>query len=311
MLETITDLYDKHIVLAGDFNFFFDTSLDSYRGKPTLKNKSIAKFIELKEKFDLCDIWRIRNPKTKIFTFRQKHDSGLIQRRLDYLYISNSMQVSVENTDVLASLLTDHSPVTFSCFKNEESNRGRGLWKLNNSLIENVEYVLQMKKFIFDTLNELFNENILDDQVKWEYLKYNISKYTINFSKELAKNTNKTTADLETKLRHYEKHENHVYNIDYKVCKQLSYNKNLEQDKKFFEHILKIESILKLWCMRLLTLEGRITVFKSLAISKVIHLLLITKIRNNTIDFMYKIQKKFIWQGKKTQIKHGTLCNEY
>ena len=36
MLETIKDLHDKHIVLAGDFNFFFDTSLDSYGGKPTL-----------------------------------------------------------------------------------------------------------------------------------------------------------------------------------------------------------------------------------------------------------------------------------
>ena len=29
MLETIKDLYDKHIVLTGDFNLFFDTSLDS------------------------------------------------------------------------------------------------------------------------------------------------------------------------------------------------------------------------------------------------------------------------------------------
>ena len=77
-----------------------------------------------------------------------------------------------------------------------------------------------MKKFILDTLNELFNENILDDQVKWEYLKYNIRKYTIKFSKELAKNTNKTIDDLETKLRHYEKHENYVDNVHYKVCKQ-------------------------------------------------------------------------------------------
>ena len=76
------------------------------------------------------------------------------------------MQVSMKNTDVLASLLTDHSPITFSYFKNEESNRGRGLWKLNNSLIENEEYVLQMKKFILNTFNELFTENILDDQVK-------------------------------------------------------------------------------------------------------------------------------------------------
>ena len=76
MLETTKDLYDKHIVLAGDFNFFFDKSLGSCGGKTTLKKKSIAKFIELEEKFDLCDIWRTTNPKTKRFTFRQKHVSG-------------------------------------------------------------------------------------------------------------------------------------------------------------------------------------------------------------------------------------------
>ena len=76
-----------------------------------------------------------------------------------------------------------------------------------------------MKKFILDTLNELFNENILDDQVIWEYLKYNIRKYTIKFSKELAKNTNKTIDDLETKLKLYENYKNYVDNIDYKVCK--------------------------------------------------------------------------------------------
>ena len=69
MLETIKDLYDKHIVLAGDFNFFFDTSLDSYGGKPTLKKKSIAKFIELKKKFDLCDTWRIKTLKLKDLLF--------------------------------------------------------------------------------------------------------------------------------------------------------------------------------------------------------------------------------------------------
>ena len=93
------------------------------------------------------------------------------------------MQISVKNTDVLASILTDHSPITFFCFKNEESNRGRGFWKFSKNLIENEEYVLQIEKFILDTLNELFNENILDDQVKWEYLKYNIRKYIIHFLK--------------------------------------------------------------------------------------------------------------------------------
>ena len=78
-----------------------------------------------------------------------------------------------------------------------------------------------MKKLILDTLNELLNVSILDDQVKWEYLKCNIKRYTINFSKKLAKKkTNKKIADLETKLKHFEKHyKNYVDNIYYKVCK--------------------------------------------------------------------------------------------
>ena len=60
--------------------------------------------------------------------------------------------------------------------------------------------------------------------------------------------------------------------------------------------------------MRHLTLRGGITVFKSLAVSKVIHLLLITKLHNNTIDLLHKIQKNFTWQW---QIKHSTLYNGY
>ena len=63
--------------------------------------------------------------------------------------------------------------------------------------------------------------------------------------------------------------------------------------------------------MRQLTLEGRITVFKSLAVSKVIYLLLITKLHDNTIDLFHKIHKNFIWQGKKAKIKHITLCNDF
>ena len=63
--------------------------------------------------------------------------------------------------------------------------------------------------------------------------------------------------------------------------------------------------------MRQLTLEGRITVFKFLALSKVIRHLFITKLHNNTIDLLYKIQKNFIWQGRNVKIKHSTLCNGY
>ena len=50
-----------------------------------------------------------------------------------------------------------------------------------------------------------------------------------------------------------------------------SYNKNREQDKNFRKHIVQIDNILKLWRMRHITLDGRITVLKSFAVSKVIY----------------------------------------
>ena len=63
--------------------------------------------------------------------------------------------------------------------------------------------------------------------------------------------------------------------------------------------------------MRNLTLEGKVTVFKALAISKIVHLTLITNITSSTIKELNKIQKEFIWKNKNPQIKHTALCNNY
>ena len=65
--------HEKQIVLTGNFSLFFDSNLEAKGGKQILKEKSVARMIELKEEYDLCDIWRIRNPLEKSFTFRQNH----------------------------------------------------------------------------------------------------------------------------------------------------------------------------------------------------------------------------------------------
>ena len=54
--------------------------------------------------------------------------------------------------------------------------------------------------------------------------------------------------------------------------------------------------------MRQLTLGEGITVFNSLAVSKVIHLLLITKPYNNRIDLLHKIQKTLFGKGKRQKL---------
>ena len=90
-----------------------------------------------------------------------------------------------------------------------------------------------------------------------------------------------------------------------------SYNKKLEQEKNLLNHIVKIQNILKLWKLRNLSVEGRIVVFKSLVISKLIHLALVTEIPTSTTNLLIKVQIEFAWKGKKTKIQTRTLCKDY
>ena len=69
MLSSIPNIINKNVILGSDFSLFFNTSFETQGGNPILKKKSLAKLIEVKETLDLCDIWRIRNPKSKRFTF--------------------------------------------------------------------------------------------------------------------------------------------------------------------------------------------------------------------------------------------------
>ena len=117
----------KNIIFGGDFNLIFDCKFNASGRNPILKKKSLAKLIEIKETLYSSDIWRIRNPKVKRFTFWQNHVSsngGLI-----LFLISNTLQESIIKTDVLASFCTNYSPIFFSLQLKDMPTRGKSFWK--------------------------------------------------------------------------------------------------------------------------------------------------------------------------------------
>ena len=64
-------LYDtKTIVFADDNKLFYTQKLEAMGGNLVLKKISISKLLEITEKYDLINIWRVRNPSSKRFTFR-------------------------------------------------------------------------------------------------------------------------------------------------------------------------------------------------------------------------------------------------
>ena len=104
----VIDKEQKKIVIGGDFNIALDSDLDCSGGNPSKKD-SVKNIQDLCLDYDLVDIWRIRNPETKLFTWRQK--KPLIQRRLDYWLISDVCQEDIEKPDIISSINSDHSAI--------------------------------------------------------------------------------------------------------------------------------------------------------------------------------------------------------
>ena len=90
--------------MAGYFNLLFDSILDALGGNPNMKKKSLAKLIKLKESYNLCDIWRVRNMKSRQCTFSQQYSLDVTQHRLDFIFILNTLQELVTTTEILTPI---------------------------------------------------------------------------------------------------------------------------------------------------------------------------------------------------------------
>ena len=78
-----------------------------------------------------------------------------------------------------------------------------------------------------------------------------------------------------------------------------SYNSTLKVQNNFLDTIKSIQKVLRFWNRRILSLEIRIIIFKTLAISIIVYLAFLTVIPNSLIEGLQRIQKTFIWHSSR------------
>ena len=90
-----------------------------------------------------------------------------------------------------------------------------------------------------------------------------------------------------------------------------SYDTDLEEKLNFLDSLKSIKEILNLWKHRSISLAGRILIFKSLALSKVLYASTMKCPSKQVVDQLNVMQGGFIWNNKKPKIKHSTLVADY
>ena len=138
----------------------------------------------LQNELDLVDVWRIKNPQSRSYTWSQK--SPPIFCRLDYWLISNNLQDFVNTTDIIPAIKTDHAAIELNLTDSNQNSKGPGFWKMNVSLLEDPNYLEELKQNI-PLWKTTGSDNLSDKRCIWDWLKYNIRKHAILFSKKKAR----------------------------------------------------------------------------------------------------------------------------
>ena len=145
LLNDLTHVFDQLETTAntgflwgGDFNTIFDISLDADGGSPQLYIKSVAKLLSMMSKNDLSDIFRIRQPDSRRFTWQR--ETPFLQIRLDYFLVSDSLQESIKEIDIIPSVASDDSSIILKLCPTYGGNQGRSYWKFNGSLTEDRQF---------------------------------------------------------------------------------------------------------------------------------------------------------------------------
>ena len=132
-------------IICGDFNLVLNPDLDTYNYRHLNNPNSRKAVLKIMKDNDLSDLYRYFHPETKRYTWRRKNP--IKQARLDMFLASSNILDICNNCDIKTSYRSDHSAVELEIILNKFSC-GKGIWKFNNSLLENPEYLALVNKLI-------------------------------------------------------------------------------------------------------------------------------------------------------------------
>ena len=168
------------------------------------------------------DIWRTQNPTRREFTWRKT--APMQQSRIDYIFVTEVFRSNFEiHSDIHAGVKSDHSIITMTA-ESVHRRRGPGLYRFNNELLSDTEFVEQARKEIFMARSAKgIYEGEIDIGVKLEMLMSSIRVTAIRRSKNLARQMREEENRL---LRHITECErdlkklNEDQKVDYEISKQ-------------------------------------------------------------------------------------------
>ena len=184
----------ENLIIGGDWNISLQ-AIDKKGGNPWKPTVSRDLLMTMMKEFDLVDVYREKNPTNKSYTYESK--ALKLRSRIDFFLIPQHQISWVEQIETVVSNAPDHKAVKLK-LNGSNNKRGPGLWKFNNSLLDDEDYVTLIREN-YSPISEKYSGQE-DKRLKWELVKMELRGLTIPYAINKAKNIRRKERDLQKRL---------------------------------------------------------------------------------------------------------------
>jgi len=154
---SLNNIHLDSCLVLGDFNFV-TSILDRNNKKMNRTDIETSREWELfEDNFSFQDTFRLTNPANRLYTFTSKVNQKF-KARLDRVYCTPDICGKIMSTSFIVTCLSDHKivKVKMATF----IDKGRGLWIINNSYMEDTQYHNGIREIAENITfeNELFDD---------------------------------------------------------------------------------------------------------------------------------------------------------
>ena len=161
-------LNKDEIIMGGDFNCVETHKLDRNENVQYTTDASVKPYLNLKDKLQLLDVWRVMHPNKRQYTYVEKS-------RLDRFLITQECSNNTQKSKIFTAGIKSYHKCTSIELNLNSAKRGPGRWKLNTSISTDSTYQQGISKLVHSVKQ---NYEFLSKQMTWELCKIKIKEYT-------------------------------------------------------------------------------------------------------------------------------------
>ena len=162
-------LDENNIIITGDFNCKLDLINN--------KDKSVKSLNLLLSYNEIKDTYQYLNPNKYEPTYIHPYDSKR-NSKIDYIFGSINLLKHIKFCKILCCPAPDHKAVCIS-FNKSNNEHGKGYWKLNNSILQEIDYQQFIKHEIKSTINQYSKDTT--KQELFEFIKLRVKETSISY----------------------------------------------------------------------------------------------------------------------------------